>query len=111
MPLPKNLTAYNDVAPVLGAAMAANGGSYYLSTRGEAVRWRARAYMYRKVLQEAEDFSLADMILRMPQQTEKGWLVRIERRKVEGILETDGPAEITDEERAAIAALGGKLDV
>ena len=50
MPLPTDLNAYADVKTVLDAALVHNGGSYKFQTRNEAMRWRARAYQFRRLL-------------------------------------------------------------
>ena len=48
----KNLGSYTDVARILDAVVAAGKPARYeLETHGEAVRWRARAYRYRSLLQ------------------------------------------------------------
>lgn len=51
MPLPNNVNSYADVKVVLDAALAAGGGVYKLKTEKEAVRWRQRAYHFRKLAQ------------------------------------------------------------
>lgn len=52
MGLPRNPNQYLDIRPVLDAAVANGGGTYALATAAEAVRWRQRAYGYRKLLWE-----------------------------------------------------------
>lgn len=52
MPLSTSIHSYADVKQVLEAAHRAGGGRYRLSTRGEAVHWRSRAYKYRILLRE-----------------------------------------------------------
>lgn len=54
MPLTENLASYEDVQRVLDAAQIKGGAVYALKTRKEAVRWRLRAYAYRKLLIRAE---------------------------------------------------------
>lgn len=46
------LGKYNDVKVVLDAAIASGGGEIDFQTRGEAVRWRQRAYEFRKMYAE-----------------------------------------------------------
>lgn len=50
MPAPRTLGAFADVKTVLDAALRANGGTYRLRTHGAAIKWRQRAYQYRKLL-------------------------------------------------------------
>lgn len=54
--LSKSLGQYADIKPILDAALKSNGGRYRLATHAQAVRWRARAYYYRKLLQQQKDF-------------------------------------------------------
>lgn len=54
MPLSTNLHSYDDVRAVLDAALSAGGGNYTLETSGQAIYWRARAYYFRKLLQNLE---------------------------------------------------------
>jgi len=46
---PNRLGQYSDVRPILDEALASGGGRYTLSTHGEAVNWRHRAYRFRKL--------------------------------------------------------------
>lgn len=78
MPLTTNINAYADVAAVLVAAQEQNGGVYTLDTKSDAIRWRARAYQYRKLLFERDGFTLYDtMVLTIRDETK----VFIEFRK------------------------------
>lgn len=43
---------YKDVKEVLDAAVAQGGARYKLETDKQAIRWRLRAYQYRKLLQK-----------------------------------------------------------
>lgn len=52
MPLSRNLGQYNDVKEVLDYAVANSGGRYIMADRKTAIRWRQRAYMFRKLLRE-----------------------------------------------------------
>lgn len=52
MSLPKSINAYSDVRAVLDAAVTAGGGTYTLQSANQAVRWRQRAYMLRKLIWE-----------------------------------------------------------
>ena len=49
MPLPDTINAYSDVRDVLDLARQRGGGVYRLPTAAEAVRWRLRAYTFRKL--------------------------------------------------------------
>lgn len=46
----KNLGVYDDIRRVLDTAIEHQGGRYRLSNYKAAVRWRSRAYMFRKLL-------------------------------------------------------------
>lgn len=50
MSFPRNPNSYTDVVPVLQAARAQGGAIYTLTSPGEAVRWRAKAFFYRTLL-------------------------------------------------------------
>lgn len=51
MPLSKNINQYQDIKRVLDTAVANGGARYKLPSDKAAVRWRLRAYYYRKLLQ------------------------------------------------------------
>ena len=46
---PNRLGLYDDVRQILDAALAAGGGEFKLTTHGQAVHWRQRAYKFRKL--------------------------------------------------------------
>jgi len=46
------LGEYSDLIPVLDAALASGGGTYALSSHGQAVHWRQRVYTFRKYYAE-----------------------------------------------------------
>lgn len=52
MPLTTNINLYDDVRKVIETARRADGGIFKTASRGEAIRWRQRAYMYRRLLRE-----------------------------------------------------------
>lgn len=52
MPITSNLTSLAHIKSVLDAALRVGGGRYKLGSYKEAVRWRAEAYQYRKLLKE-----------------------------------------------------------
>lgn len=52
MPLSSNTASFAHIGPVLDAALAAGGGRYRLATKSQAIRWRAEAYHYRKLLEK-----------------------------------------------------------
>ena len=58
---PNRLGMYDDVRQILDAALASGGGSFVLTTYGQAVHWRQRAYKFRKLYAEtlSSDKSLA----------------------------------------------------
>lgn len=103
MPLSRNLASYRDVRAVLAEAVKHRGGRYTLDSPQAAVRWRQRAYYFRK-LEENPD--LATMVLRLD-----GPVVVIEFEKLEGVfVGADGtqvdvePANEFDEEAARLRA-------
>lgn len=54
MSLPKSLGAYTDVQAVVDSALAAGSGADLdFASAKEAVRWRSRFYMFRKLYAEA----------------------------------------------------------
>lgn len=55
------LGMYDDVRQILDAALASGGGTFVLTTHGQAVHWRQRAYKFRKLYAEtlSQDKSLA----------------------------------------------------
>ena len=57
MPLPRNLSAYADVEKVLRAALAAGGARVRAPSPNMALRWRQRAYTFRKRLLEYDEKS------------------------------------------------------
>lgn len=61
MSLTKNIYAYNDVRVVLESALSMGGARYDLGASGKAVRWRQRAYHYRKLLIEADKAAHPDV--------------------------------------------------
>lgn len=44
----KSLAMYADIQTILDHALASGGGTFTLANRGDAVRWRQRAYEFRK---------------------------------------------------------------
>lgn len=52
MALSRDLFTYADVRQVLEAALNVNGAVYTLPSPSAAMRWRQRAYYYRKLLRE-----------------------------------------------------------
>jgi len=67
MTLSNQLSSYADVQIVFDKAIELQGGKYRFQTRGDAVRWRQRAYKFRKLLDE-QPFAAnpyRDLVLRL----------------------------------------------
>lgn len=82
MPLTTNINAYADVSRVLEAARNAGGARFTLPSARDAVRWRQRAYQYRKLLYQRRGHTPYDMM----QLTLDGETVIIQFRDVTGAL-------------------------
>ncbi len=52
MGLSNSISHYADIKPVFDKAIELGGGLYEFETRGQAVRWRSRAYKFRKLLEQ-----------------------------------------------------------
>lgn len=52
MSLSRNIGQYNDIKEVFDLALANGGGKYHLASPKHTIRWRQRAYMFRKLLRE-----------------------------------------------------------
>jgi hypothetical protein len=83
------LGMYDDVRQILDAALASGGGEFALTTYGQAVHWRQRAYKFRKLYAEtlASDKSLAMSPydrLTMPRIDEGSNVVVIKVREIVG---------------------------
>lgn len=83
------LGLYDDVRQILDAAMASGGGEFVLTTHGQAVHWRQRAYKFRKLFATilSQDKSLAMSPydrLTMPQIPDDSSTVIINVREIVG---------------------------
>ena len=58
----RSLAMYEDVKKILDAAIATGGGTVTLASTGQAVRWRQRAYEFRKLARASTDWSIYDRI-------------------------------------------------
>lgn len=58
MPLPTNLSAYDDIGPILNAAKDSGGAKLSFASAGDAYYWRMRAYTYRTLLRNQASVSL-----------------------------------------------------
>lgn len=54
---------YEDVKKILDSAIASGGGIVTLPTPGQAVRWRQRAYEFRKLMRAKSDWSVYDRLV------------------------------------------------
>lgn len=90
MPLPRSLSSYTHIQPVLDAALAANQRTVYtLGDHKQATRWRQEAYMYRKLLSDTGDNRFAELIMKT-----EGPSVIIERRRALGELIAEDGSKI-----------------
>ncbi len=83
------LGMYDDVRQILDAAMQSGGGEFALTTYGQAVHWRQRAYKFRKLYAEtlSSDKSLAMSPydrLTMPRIDKDSTIVVIKVREITG---------------------------
>ena len=51
--IPQVSSRFGDIKPLMDAALASGGGIYHAPTSGQAVRFRQRAYQFRKAFREA----------------------------------------------------------
>lgn len=83
---PNRLGLYDDVRTILDAALASGGGEFVLSTHGQAMHWRQRAYKFRKLY--AQILGLDAMSpydrLTMPTPPEDSCTVIIKVREIVG---------------------------
>lgn len=84
MALSKSLSAYSDVARVFTVASEKGEAAYRLSSPNAAIRWRQRAYYYRKLLAEAGYPSFSEFELVIPPEDKS--LVKIRPIELEGII-------------------------
>lgn len=74
MAMSKNLETYLDVKAVLTQAHEVGGGRMVFPTKGQAIRWRQRAYFYR-----SRTGAFPSLTLRNPVEVANGeWAVSIE---------------------------------
>lgn len=83
------LGMYDDVRQVLDAALASGGGKFVLTTHGQAVHWRQRAYKFRKLyattLSSDDSFSMSPYDrLTLPQIADDSATVVINVREILG---------------------------
>jgi hypothetical protein len=90
---------YTDVAATLSAAVKKGGGKFKLSTPGQAIRWRQRAYYYRKLLtKQGEPLGpLAHMTLRI--EGDEPTTVIIEFARLVGTLTDFNDVPITPDDK------------
>jgi hypothetical protein len=71
------LGMYDDIRPILDAALSSGGGRLELASRGMAIHWRQRAYKFRKlyaqILASDDSFSMSPYDrLTMPTPPDEG---------------------------------------
>jgi hypothetical protein len=81
----KRLSLYKDVKAVLDQALVAGGGAYELPDHGKAVRWRQRAYEFRKLYAENHLNSPYDQ-LTFPRLGPADCIVRINPNDTRGVF-------------------------
>lgn len=97
-PAPNRLGMYSDVKQVLDACLETNGGTYTLSTYGEAVHWRQRAYRFRKLFAEtlkSHELSPYD-VLTLPRIVEDTSVVVINLQQAKGTFTPNREAAIPE---------------
>jgi len=57
-----SLAMFEDVKEILDQALASGGGEVTLASPGQAVRWRQRAYQFRKLMRGKVDYSIYDRL-------------------------------------------------
>lgn len=87
---PNRLGRYLDVQAILDAALAAGGGTYMLENHGAAVRWRQRAYEFRKAFATTVSHSPYDT-LTLPRIDPDSAVVIIKRVETTGTFTPAGP--------------------
>lgn len=111
----RNPNTYSDVAAVLDAVLARGGeGKYRLSRRGEAIRWRQRAYQLRLILRDLAEKTCVpgqapstkyDHLVLLHDESDPT-LVTITTRRPVGVLEVGGevvtPGPTRDVQRPAL---------
>lgn len=102
------LNLYSDVRQVLDQALANGGGEYILSTHGQAVHWRQRAYKFRKEYARVHGTSPYDD-LEFPRIDADSNKVTIAVRQPKGVFVSKGgkPALDLAAEELASKLLGG----
>lgn len=85
MSLSNDVLAYSDVKSVLDTAIERGGGKYTLKSESKAYHWRARAYKYRKLLEDSLLYNnpYSEIVLTLEERT-----VVIQIRSVEGKFTT-----------------------
>ena len=107
MPLSKDPTAYSDVEAVFATALREGGGKYILPDSGAAVSWRLRAYTYRRILHEREDYRYAEFRLRLDGT---GVIIEVAQPKGHFVSKSGQTIPITDEFQQEAEALLADLD-
>lgn len=81
----RRISLYQDVKAILDQALVAGGGSYELLDHGKAVRWRQRAYEFRKLYGETHMNSPYDQ-LTFPRLGPTDQVVQIKRNETKGVF-------------------------
>lgn len=87
-PRSNRLGMYDDLRPVLDAALEHGGGMYECATHGDAIHWRQRAYRFRKLYAEVHGLKNSSKydVLMMPRIPDDSSTVIIQIRKPVGVF-------------------------
>lgn len=109
----KTIHSYRNEQRAIDEAFARGGAQVTFPSKGKAIHFRQRCYTFRKLFlaQAARESVLGmpetpydNLFLGQPEETPRGWSVRIEQRKFEGILEDLDGGEIALDEEDELAA-------
>ena len=110
MALSKNINSYNDIRRVLETVLARGGSARYRTeTKAQATRWRLRAYMYRKLLQQQALEAAGDLPGYTPTTPYDDMILRLDDTDV--LIAFDGqaiPGELLDESGAKLPLVDNK---
>lgn len=83
MALSKNIQSFDHIRSILDAALPYETSEYRLPDNKAATRWRMEAYHFRRLAQEQGIMKYDQLFLQL-----SGEVVKISKRKVEGVLTT-----------------------
>lgn len=83
MALSKNIQSFDHIRSILDAALPYESSDYRLPDAKAATRWRMEAYHFRRLAQSLGIMKYDQLFLQL-----SGEVVKISKRKVEGVLTT-----------------------